>query len=431
MPILNTLKSFIKSKRLAIKSFYFLSILFLVFISAIIMITNDYPQDASCTNTINGSTNVKSLRTFNSEDECENSSNDTEALKASVASYFDEVFKSRNSSILTGNVEDLYKYFTKSTSDGRYTLHHELKRIAYIRDWANERNITFTNISSSPKICYVNGGPENFNARVDEEYKFEYVYNDDPKITNEFGISLFHTLTFKKGESSYIITKDYYLDAFEDGFKRYDFNLDEKELPLTKESIYEINCKRTSDFPSENKKFNRESCRDYADEYCGVTWASGNKAKYNKKYTNFTGSGGNCTNYVSQCLANKDGGNIPTDCTWYFLESKQEGSAAWLNAAGFKDYILYSGKGKIIKKADFAKALVPLENGITVFDNLYVGDIISYASDNKVVHNAIITGFDSKGYPLINSHTVDRYRVPFDLGWGDNNISFYFIHIII
>ena len=110
------------------------------------MITNDYPQDASCTNTINGSTNVKSLRTFNSEDECENSS-DTEALKASVASYFDEVFKSRNSSILTRDVEDLYKYFTKSTSDGRYTLHHELKRIAYIRDWANERNITFTNIS--------------------------------------------------------------------------------------------------------------------------------------------------------------------------------------------------------------------------------------------------------------------------------------------
>lgn len=94
MPIINTFISFIKSKRLAIKSFYFTSVLLLVFISAIIMITNDYPQDASCTNTINGSTNVKSLRTFNSEDECENSSNDTEVLKASVAHHFDEVFLS-------------------------------------------------------------------------------------------------------------------------------------------------------------------------------------------------------------------------------------------------------------------------------------------------------------------------------------------------
>lgn len=76
------LKYFIKSKRLAIKCCYFISILLLVFVSAIIMVTNDYPQNASCTNTINGSTNIKSLRTFNSEDNIENSSDNTEAKKS-------------------------------------------------------------------------------------------------------------------------------------------------------------------------------------------------------------------------------------------------------------------------------------------------------------------------------------------------------------
>ncbi|WP_443662559.1 amidase domain-containing protein, partial [Clostridium sp.] len=31
--------------------------------------------------------------------------------------------------------------------------------------------------------------------------------------------------------------------------------------------------------------------------------------------------------------------------------------------------------------------------------------------------------------PLVNTHTIDRYRVPWDLGWGDKNINFYLIHV--
>ena len=95
-----------------------------------------------------------------------------------------------------------------------------------------------------------------------------------------------------------------------------------------------------------------------------------------------------------------------------------------------KIIFLYSGKGKVIKKANFENSLKPLKDGTFVFKNLYVGDIISYDKKNDIDHNAVITGFDSKGYPLINSHTVDRYQVPFDLGWGDKDISFYFIHIV-
>ena len=86
MPILNTLKSFIKSKRLAIKSFYFLSILLLVFISAIIMITNDYQQNASCNNVINTSSKYNSLKTFNSENK-DDSSEEAETLKTFVFGY--------------------------------------------------------------------------------------------------------------------------------------------------------------------------------------------------------------------------------------------------------------------------------------------------------------------------------------------------------
>lgn len=36
---------------------------------------------------------------------------------------------------------------------------------------------------------------------------------------------------------------------------------------------------------------------------------------------------------------------------------------------------------------------------------------------------------DSHGYLLVNSHTTDRYHIPWNLGWGDNQIRFFLIHI--
>lgn len=424
------LKSFIRENYLALKITFFITMLVLLFTNALIMVFADYPTTTDCSNSFN--TNSRYSRVFNeTKDDTLDSSSDKEALKASVYTFFDNVFKTRNKAFLDGNIKDLYDYFVTTTSDGKYSIHHELKRIAYVRDWAEERNIKFVSITSYPSLKYVTGGPNNFNVRIDEEYKFEYVYKDEPELKNEFGIALFHIATLNKDGDSYKIAKDYFLDSFEDGFKIYNFNLDEKDLPLTKGVTYNINFKRDyNDIPC-SSNFNRFNCKEYADKYCGVTWASENKDKYNKKYFNFTGSGGNCTNFVSQCLSDKEGGNMKSDYTWYFSSNKQEGSPAWVNANSFKDYILYNGKGKVIKYSDFVGAMNTLDDGTSVFSHLEIGDIISYASKGHVEHNAIITNFDSKGYPLINSHTVDRYQVPFDLGWGDKGINFYFIHILI
>lgn len=60
---------------------------------------------------------------------------------------------------------------------------------------------------------------------------------------------------------------------------------------------------------------------------------------------------------------------------------------------------------------------------------LDLGDVICYAKGRAIDHFAIVTGFDSHGYPLVNTNTIDRYHVPWDLGWGDKNINFYLIHV--
>ena len=57
---------------------------------------------------------------------------------------------------------------------------------------------------------------------------------------------------------------------------------------------------------------------------------------------------------------------------------------------------------------------------------------ILWASGNSTKYNkryTNYTGFNSHGYPLVNTHTIDRYHVTWDLGWGDKNIKFYLIHV--
>ena len=51
-----------------------------------------------------------------------------------------------------------------------------------------------------------------------------------------------------------------------------------------------------------------------------------------------------------------------------------------------------------------------------------IGDILSYKKFNFVDHKGIVSGYDSKNYPLVNSTTFNCTNIPFDLGWKEKNI---------
>ena len=83
----------------------------------------------------------------------------------------------------------------------------------------------------------------------------------------------------------------------------------------------------------------------------------------------------------------------------------------------------------LLIKGTFKELISPLPDyQLGAVQKLDIGDLICYAKGSDIDHFAIITGFDSNGYPLVNTHTIDRYHVPWDLGWGDKNIKFYLIH---
>lgn len=353
-----------------------------------------------------------------------------------IKTFINNLFETKNNIALNGDILNFKDRYNLNCGDGKWAFEHEVKRAKYLRDWALERGIIIKSIESYPLFKSININKSSASVRVDESIKFTYSYlNDSDNCENNFGVTLFHTINLKPLNDSFIVCKDYYLDCFEDGLKNYSVDYSETKIADTKTQVYNfVTFTPTINNPSSKLNYNRTKAAEYADNYCGVTWATGKeKNKYNTKYKNFTGIGGNCTNFVSQCLGDKEGGGLKHDGSWYCVYKNFTGaevSASWCNADAFKNYILYSGKGKLVKKGDFKNILQPTTDSPNgVLSKLQVGDVIAYALGNDVDHTAIITAFDSHGYPLINSHTVDRYHVPFDLGWGDSHVKFILIHI--
>ncbi|WP_032120563.1 amidase domain-containing protein [Clostridium amazonitimonense] len=361
----------------------------------------------------------------------------SEETKKELEELISSIYNARSTSFISGDLSILPSYFDTSNKFGRWALEHEVKRVKYLRDWAAQRNMAFTEVTSEPNLKRITPTNKGFKIAIDEYYKFKYVYKDDEDpIENVFGVGIAHSLELIKKEDKWLVYSDWYTDCFEDALKAYSGEIKE-DVHSTEGTKFQLpNCPKTKIIPSQVPKgqYDRFKAVEYADKYCGIPWASGYEKKYNKKYKNFTGIGGNCTNYVSQCLGDKEeGGGLKFDGAWYCVYNKYDGasgSTAWVNADGFKNYLLHSGRGRLIKKGTFNALAIPSnDNPCAAVSKLEIGDVICYAKGSDIDHFAIVTGFDSHGYPLINSHTTDRYHVPWDLGWGDKNISFYLIHL--
>lgn len=126
----------------------------------------------------------------------------------------------------------------------------------------------------------------------------------------------------------------------------------------------------------------------YADQWVSHEDLDGGKdpSKYNPAYKSYHAWGGDCANYVSQCLY--DGG-MEITAGW------KPDSAAWIHCLYQHNYFWNSGK----------TIANPTEADI------YPGSPIYYWNYS---HVTFCVGYNSAGTPVVNGHTTDRYRVPWD-----------------
>lgn len=119
----------------------------------------------------------------------------------------------------------------------------------------------------------------------------------------------------------------------------------------------------------------------------------------NPVFGNFAGIGGNCTNFVSQCIyAGSCKMNYTPTFGWYYISMEQR-APAWTGVEFFYNFITTNtGVGP------FGKDATP--------DEVEVGDVIQLARDaDGYYHTLIIVGFEGED-PLVAAQTDNAFERP-------------------
>ena len=337
-----------------------------------------------------------------------NKDEDPKEINEQYTILLENLFDYRNKAILEKNEDILKKLYDTNIKFGLWAYEHEIKKMQYLENWSSKQGVNFNDIKTKVKIKKMREREENLYGIIcDVSTEYKYSYENDRDKENMFRIGTYHYLHVKIKDNNYIITKEWYTDPFADSLnleniksediKNYIINHEEVHPTLTKE---------------------QEKAIAYAHKYCGAAADEEDGLMFNKKYKDFNGDGGDCANFASQIMY--ESGRFKKNALWNY--EKGSATKAWVNAQGFKNYIINSGRGSYIAKGGY-------EEVYREAYNLKPGDFVGYEKKGRITHVSTVTGFDSKGYPLVTCHNTDRLLVPWDLGWSDKAIRFHLIRV--
>lgn len=132
----------------------------------------------------------------------------------------------------------------------------------------------------------------------------------------------------------------------------------------------------------------------------------------NSKYADFTSLGGDCTNFISQCLKaggiKQHTGSAYANNCWFYKSSTNR-SSSWTGANQFRNYI--TGSASKIKMST------------TNWENVANGDIIQLMRSGSAYHSLIVTGVAYSSYGrsdiLVCAHTTNRRHVSLKQYYSD------------
>jgi hypothetical protein len=344
-------------------------------------------------------------------------SSDHSVSESNLTRFLTELFAVRAQILIDHNPQSISHYYLKDNNSSQYAYLHETKRSEYLRSWANHRGVKFTNAQSKIRIVrqYIH---EN-TAKISLAYSLNltYQYQDLERQSQQFGLGTRHGLTLNKVNGQWYVNSEWFSDPL-------DVEPEQIALETGKMHVLKPDIVQTY-----SNKYNRIQALAYADKYAGGAWGAGNQHRYNNRYMDYTHLGGDCTNFASQVIGDSaEGGGLRMTTNWYYRYN-HGGSEAWIRTDSFKSFILYRGYGRLITRGGFKELFTPSSRYPQgPFAEMRLGDLITYEIDGDVDHFGILTGQDPRGYPLVNSHTSDRYHVPMDLGW-EATTKFSLIHI--
>ncbi|MEW6229761.1 MAG: amidase domain-containing protein [Bacillota bacterium] len=358
------------------------------------------------------------------------------ATKA-VVSALHEVFAIRARALAKGDISSLEPvYETGGPGTARRALQHEIRKVRYVKAWASKRGAGITRADSHLQVKSVSLGTNTASAVV--WHSLNVTYKPPGRSTvasNTFGIRTRHDLTLVRKNAKWLIRSDEYTDPLGEDTLAPEV-APASVLEPADSVVFTYPSGRPDTVPLETAArpgsiYNRWRAVAYADRYCGVNMGPGTKFGYNPAYCDYTDLGGDCTNFVSQVLGDRQAGGIPMDPVWHYdYSSRKGGSKAWVETDAFASHLTASGTARLLARGSFREVQAPTSRFPRgALAELAAGDIIAYEEKGKIQHFAVITGKDPSGYLLVNTHTADRYRVPWDLGW-DKNTAFWLFEVV-
>ncbi|GKX65716.1 amidase domain-containing protein [Inconstantimicrobium mannanitabidum] len=335
----------------------------------------------------------------------QNSANSSEE---EVVSFIEKLFIDRNKAILNQDLSIVQHIYNKKTKYGQWAYEYEEQKMKYIQNWGEKQGVKFIDITPDILIRRVKVGETSASISLSCSTAYKYVYEGEEDI-NCCRIGTYHIIQLIKKEGNWIITKEWYKDPFGDSL-----NLQKLKTDSIKEYILAQKPRDFSDLKERRKK-----CAQYGLDYCGAGNDEGTGFNYNKKYRNYNSEGGDCANFASQML--HEGAGFKMNSSWN-VDSKGAATRSWVNADGFKDYMIYSGRASVISYGNYEKVY-------KASYKLLPGDFVAYEKKGDITHISMVTGADSKGYTLVTCHNTDRREVPWDLGWSNTNIKYWLVRV--
>jgi hypothetical protein len=317
-----------------------------------------------------------------------------------------------------GDGGTLQAFYDTESMGGAWALEKEQRRLAYLKQWAELRKVKFTRGEVEFTRVSVEASGEDAGVSICAHTRLTYCHLDRP-IPGEdtLGWRTVHWMELHKEEGDWRLTAEWYLDPLEAASRNPEVAPSTANIKLVRSEAEQVLT---------SGGYRRAEAVRYADRYAGIKIGDG-MGRYNPKYRDFAGVGGDCANFVSQALTDEEGGNLPTDWGWFYAGG--EGTEAWLKAEAMVYHLLDTGRAVCLASGSLAEVTTPSsEYPHGALQALLPGDIIAYEEGGEIVHVSLVVGRDSGGYVLVNSHSADRYRVPWDLGYG-SDIEYWLLSI--
>lgn len=315
---------------------------------------------------------------------------------ATIGAFIQQYFEAKYECYRQGSIDPLKPFFLDSISkDAR----KELELTQMLLDWRIPRGLFYDDYSV---VLTIGSIQQDTNiATVTLNAVVSYRLRNHPIISREANN---HTVVLVKHQGKWYVASDLYKepigDMIDSGYSIATIRawMLKDSVPL--EESYEEGDLAVQTAMQDSSPLAVTYDRIKAVQYADAYWNS-----YNPAYVDFSLMGGDCTNYVSQCLR---AGNAPDDVSgqqgsqWWYNVATHQYTPSWTSVNALYSYLLFNTLGG--------------PRGVVTTEPMLIarGDLVQtdFQQDGTWDHAAIVTEvwYEDTAYIYVNAHTTNRYR---------------------